>query len=84
MPDSAKQTQRQLTGTVVSNKPDKTVIVAIERKIMHPVYGKSYRHTKRLAVHDPENKHKVGELVTIAETRPLSASKRFVVVETSK
>lgn len=72
---------RQLSGTVVSDKPNQTVIVAIERQIMHPVYKKPYKVTKRIAAHDPENKHKVGETVTISETRPLSKTKRFKVLE---
>lgn len=72
---------RELTGTVVSDKPDKTVIVAVERAVVHPVYRKRYTITKKFAAHDPENKHKVGETVTIAETKPLSARKRHIVVE---
>lgn len=73
--------RNQLTGTVVSDKPDQTVIVAIERRKMHPLYRKRYLVTKRIAAHDPDNAHKVGEQVTIEETRPLSATKSFKVVK---
>jgi small subunit ribosomal protein S17 len=71
---------RQLTGTVVSDKPDKTVIVAIKRDVVHPVYRKRYSVTKKVAAHDEGNAHKVGDVVTIEETRPLSATKRFKVI----
>lgn len=74
---------RRLTGTIVSDKPDQTVIVAIERRVVHPIYRKSYAVTKRIAAHDPDNSHKVGEVVTITETRPLSATKRFIVSESA-
>lgn len=75
---------RILTGTVVSDKPDKTVIVAISRTVVHPIYRKAYKATKKIAAHDPENAHKTGDQVTIEETRPLSATKRFKVVEAPK
>lgn len=72
---------KRLTGTVVSDKADKTVIVAVERSVLHPVYRKSYKVTKKFPAHDPVNAHKVGDVVTIEETRPLSATKRFQVIE---
>ncbi len=71
---------RRITGTVVSDKPDQTVIVATERRVVHPIYRKSYAATKRLAAHDPDNRYKTGDTVTIQETRPLSATKRFIVI----
>jgi small subunit ribosomal protein S17 len=75
--------RRVLQGTVVSDKGDKTVIVAVERRIMHPVYKKFIRRSKRYAAHDAVNKHKVGDVVTIRECRPLSKTKRWEVVESA-
>jgi small subunit ribosomal protein S17 len=71
--------RRNLTGTVVSNKMDKTVVVAVERLIRHPVYQKYiHRQTKYLA-HDEGNQCRIGDRVLIKETRPLSRLKRFAV-----
>jgi len=69
----------QLTGTVVSDKMDKTVVVAVERQVRHSVYGKSQKRTSTFVAHDEKNEAKVGDKVSIAETRPLSARKRWVV-----
>ena len=69
------------TGTVVSDKMDKTVVVAITRRVPHPVYGKMVTRTKRLKAHDQENSAKTGDTVRIMETRPLSKDKRWRVVE---
>ena len=69
------------TGQVVSDKMQKTVVVAIERRVPHPVYGKMVTRTKRLKAHDEENSAKVGDTVRIMETRPLSKDKRWRVVE---
>ncbi len=68
-------------GLVVSDKMEKTVVVAIERRVPHPVYGKMVTRTKRLKAHDEENSAKVGDTVRIVETRPLSKDKRWRVVE---
>jgi len=68
-------------GTVVSDKMDKTVVVSIERRVQHPVYGKMVRRTKRLKAHDEKNDAKTGDTVRIMETRPLSKDKRWRVVE---
>ena len=73
--------RRILQGTVVSDKGDKTVIVSVERRVMHPLYKKFIRRSKRYAAHDPENRHKVGDVVRIVECRPISRSKRFEVIE---
>ena len=73
--------RRILQGTVVSDKGDKTVIVSVERRVMHPLYKKFIRRSKRYAAHDPENRHKVGDVVRIIECRPISRSKRFEVIE---
>src|SRR5215212_1896695 len=68
-------------GLVVSDKMQKTVVVAIERRVAHPVYGKMVTRTKRVKAHDEENAAKVGDTVRIVETRPLSKDKRWRVVE---
>ena len=72
--------RRVLQGTVVSDKNDKTVIVSVERRVMHPVYKKFIRRSKRYAAHDEGNVHKVGDTVFIRECRPISKSKRWEVV----
>ena len=68
-------------GTVVSDKMAKTVVVAIERRVPHPVYGKMVTKTKRLKAHDEANSAKVGDTVRIVETRPLSKDKRWRLLE---
>ena len=69
----------QLTGTVVSDKMEKTVVVAVERQVRHAVYGKSQRKTSTFMAHNEKNEAKVGDTVVIAESRPLSRRKRWVV-----
>lgn len=73
--------RRILQGTVVSDKNEKTVIVRVERQVMHPLYKKYIKRSKRYAAHDEGNAHKVGDVVRIIEGRPLSRTKRWVVVE---
>lgn len=68
-------------GYVVSDKMDKTVVVEVEERKMHPLYGKVMRSSARIKAHDEENTAGVGDLVRIMETRPLSATKRWRVVE---
>ena len=68
-----------VTGVVVSDKMDKTVKVAIERKVRDPLYGKQQKRTSTFLAHDEKNEAKIGDKVSIAETRPLSARKRWVV-----
>ena len=68
-------------GTVVSDKMDKTITVMIETKKTHPLYGKRVKYTKKFKAHDELNEAKVGDKVVIMETRPLSATKRFRLVE---
>lgn len=70
-----------LSGVVVSDKMDKTVVVAVSRFVKHPLYGKYYKITKKYKAHDAENKHKVGDKVTISSTKPISKDKHFKVVE---
>ena len=74
-------TRKTRTGLVVSDKMQKTVVVAIERRVPHPVYGKMVTRTKRVKAHDEDNSAKTGDTVRIAETRPLSKDKRWRVVE---
>lgn len=76
-----KKTRRQLSGVVVSDKMDKTIVVKVDRTVVHPKYHKRYVVSKRYKVHDPVNEHKIGDKVTIEETRPLSKDKCFRVVK---
>ncbi len=69
------------TGRVVSDKMDKTRVVAIEQLTRHPLYGKIIRRTKKFKFHDEHNRSKAGDLVRIVETRPLSKEKRWALVE---
>ena len=69
------------TGVVYSNKMDKTVTVAVERKVKHPLYGKFIKKTTRFHAHDEKNECSIGDLVRIMETRPLSKTKRWRLVE---
>jgi small subunit ribosomal protein S17 len=79
--ESERNARKSRTGLVVSDKMQKTVVVAIERRVPHPVYGKMVTRTRRLKAHDEENSAKVGDTVRIVETRPLSKDKRWRVVE---
>ena len=78
---SERGTRKTRVGVVVSDKMQKTVVVAIERRFPHPVYGKMVTRTKRVKAHDEENSAKAGDTVRIMETRPLSKDKRWRVVE---
>ena len=69
------------TGVVVSDKMDKTVVVRIDRSFLHPLYGKTVRRSKKLAARDEANEAHVGDRVRVVETRPLSKSKRWRLVE---
>ena len=73
-------TRRRLQGTVVSDKMEKTVVVRIDRTIVHPKYLKRYTKSKRVKAHDPQNAYATGDQVVIEETRPLSKDKRWRVV----
>ncbi|MFS8867051.1 30S ribosomal protein S17 [Synechococcus sp. H65.1] len=72
---------REKIGIVVSNKMQKTVVVAVENRVAHPKYGKIVVKTKKFKAHDEENRCQEGDLVRIVETRPLSRTKRWRVVE---
>jgi small subunit ribosomal protein S17 len=78
---STRAARKVRQGLVVSDKMDKTIVVAIERRVPHPVYGKMVTKTKRLKAHDESNSAKVGDTVRIVETRPLSKDKRFRLLE---
>ncbi|HHW58193.1 MAG TPA: 30S ribosomal protein S17 [Clostridia bacterium] len=71
-------------GTVVSNKMQKTIVVAVEDRVRHPLYGKTIKRTKKFKVHDENNVCNVGDVVKIMETRPLSKEKRWRLVEIVK
>ncbi len=77
----ARTARKMRQGLVVSDKMDKTIVVAIERRVPHPVYGKMVTKTRRLKAHDEANSAKVGDTVRIVETRPLSKDKRFRLLE---
>jgi small subunit ribosomal protein S17 len=68
-----------MTGIVASDKGNKTIVVSVQRRKTHPLYKKQYTSTKRYQAHDEKNEAKVGDKVTITETRPISASKHFVL-----
>ena len=73
--------KRTMVGTVVSDKMDKTITVEIEDRVKHPLYGKVLRRTSKIKAHDEANTAAIGDLVVVMETRPLSASKRWRLVE---
>ena len=74
-------TARTVSGKVISDKMDKTITVMIERRVKHPVYGKIISRTTKIKAHDEENVCNLGDLVTIKETRPISKSKSWALVE---
>jgi small subunit ribosomal protein S17 len=81
-PEGTKRNFRKTReGLVVSDKMDKTVVVAVEDRVQHPLYGKTIRRTSKLKAHDETNTCGVGDRVLLMETRPLSATKRWRVVE---
>ncbi|QKK03243.1 MAG: 30S ribosomal protein S17 [Pseudomonadota bacterium] len=73
--------QRSLTGRVVSNKMDKTVTVRLERLVKHPLYGKYIRRSSKVHAHDPDNSCNEGDTVLIEQTRPMSKTKAWRVIE---
>ena len=72
--------RKQRTGKVVSNKMDKTIVVAIEYNVKHPLYGKIVKRTYKLKAHDEKNECNIGDRVLVMETRPLSKDKRWRLV----
>ena len=81
LPHDARR--RTKVGTVVSDKNDKTIVVRVERRFTHPVLRKTIRRSKKYHAHDAENKHKVGEVVSIQASVPISKNKPWVVIETA-
>ena len=73
--------RKVMTGTVVSNKMDKTIVVAVETSVKHPIYGKIVKKTYKLKAHDENNECNIGDTVKVMETRPLSKDKRWRLVE---
>jgi small subunit ribosomal protein S17 len=80
MKTTTTTTRKKLTGTVVSDKMDKTVVVNVSRYVSHKKYGKFYKIDKRYKAHDENNEYKTGDSVIIEECRPLSKDKNFTVI----
>jgi len=80
-PAARRGRRQQKTGRVVSNKMQKTIVVAVETPKRHPLYKRTYRQTKKFKAHDEFNTAQIGDLVRIEETRPLSKEKRWRLVE---
>jgi len=80
-PSTDRGYRKTRRGYVVSDKMDKTVVVEVEDRVKHPLYGKVMRRTSKVKAHDEQNTAGIGDLVMIMETRPLSATKRWRVVE---
>ena len=80
-PDGARLRRKVRTGVVISDQNDKTVTVLVERQFAHPLYTKQVKKTKKYRVHDENNEYQRGDVVRIAETRPLSKTKRWRVVK---
>ena len=78
---SERNLRKTRTGVVSSNKMDKTITVAVERKVKHPIYGKFVKKTNKFHAHDEKNECSIGDVVKIMESRPLSKTKRWRLVE---
>lgn len=72
--------KRVLQGVVVSDKTDKTVVVKVERRFTHPLFKKTVRRSKKYQAHDETNQYRIGDLVSIEESKPISRTKRWVVI----
>ncbi|MDR7080459.1 small subunit ribosomal protein S17 [Neobacillus niacini] len=81
---SERNQRKVYTGRVVSDKMDKTITVLVETHKKHPLYGKRVKYSKKFKAHDEQNEAKIGDVVRIMETRPLSATKRFRLVEVTE
>jgi small subunit ribosomal protein S17 len=81
MATTERNLRKERIGKVVSNKMEKSITVAVERKVKHPIYGKFVAKTTKFMVHDETNDAKEGDIVKISETRPLSKNKRWRLVE---
>jgi small subunit ribosomal protein S17 len=76
-----RNSRKVVVGKVVSNKPDKTIVVLIERRFKHPIYGKTLRKSTRFYAHDEKNDCHMGDIVELMETRPMSKLKRWRLVQ---
>lgn len=81
MNESVKKNIRTISGVVISNKMTNSIVVRVERKVKHPVYGKYLRRSTKLHVDDRENKSQIGDVVLIKECRPISKTKNWELVE---
>ena len=72
-----QETNRTLTGRVISNKMDKTITVLVERRVKHPIYGKFIKRSTKVHAHDADNQCQIGDMVTVEQCRPLSKSKTW-------
>ncbi|HNV81131.1 MAG: 30S ribosomal protein S17 [Tenuifilaceae bacterium] len=79
--ENTRNLRKEKIGMVVSNKMQKSIVVAVKRKVMHPIYGKFVNRTTKFYAHDEDNTCNVGDTVRIMETRPLSKTKRWRLVE---
>ncbi len=77
---ATRPSRKVRVGKVVSDSMDKTIVVAVERTVRHPLYGKTIKRTSKIYAHDEENQCKVGDIVKVMETRPLSKTKRWRLV----
>lgn len=84
MEENARNLRKTLLGTVVSDKMQQTVVISVERRIPHPRYKRYYKRTSKVVAHDAENSCRVGDLVRVMATRPLSKTKRWRVCEIVK
>lgn len=80
----ANNSQRSVVGKVISDKMNKTIVVQVERKVRHPLYGKIVRRFSKMYAHDEENSSRIGDLVLIQQSRPLSKTKRWKLIEILK
>lgn len=82
--ENPSQSQRTVIGKVISNKMNKTVVVQVERKVKHPLYGKFVKRFTKMYAHDEDNTCHIGDLVMIKQCRPLSKTKRWSIIEILK
>ena len=79
--ETIRNTRRERIGVVVSNSMEKSIVITVNQKVKHPIYGKFVNKTSRFMAHDEENSCNVGDTVKISETRPLSKNKRWRLIE---
>ena len=79
--ETTRNTRRERVGVVVSNSMEKSIVITVNQKVKHPIYGKFVNKTSRFMAHDEENSCNVGDTVKISETRPLSKNKRWRLIE---